>query len=64
MIFRFYITDLCDGLIRRTNDEELAREYSLNDDFFVADTEKGLWLTPVGDEPIEELKRLEKPDEE
>ena len=63
MTFRFYITDLYDGAIRGTNDAELAREYSLNDDFFVADTEKGLWLTPTGDEPIEELKRLEEPNE-
>ena len=64
MTFRFYITDPYDGALRGTNDEELAREYSLNADFFVADTEEGLWLTPTGDETIEEIERLEEPDEE
>ena len=63
-MFRFYITDLYNGAIRGTNDAELAREYSLTDDFFVADTEEGLWLTTTGDESIEEIEMLEKPDEE
>ena len=64
MTFRFYITDLYDGAIRGTNDEELAREYSLNEDCFVADTEKGLLLTSTGEETIKEIERLEEPDEE
>ncbi len=64
MIFRFYITDLYADVIEGTNDEELAREHSLDEGFFVVDTEKGLLLTPIGDEPIEEVGSLEESDEE
>ena len=64
MTFRFYITDLYFGVIRGTNDEKLAREYSPNEDVFVVDTEKNLWLTSTGDQDIEDIERLEEPNEE
>ena len=54
MKFRFYITDLVDGDIKGTNDEELARQYAYSEDFFIVDTETGMWLSIVKDLEIEE----------
>ena len=44
MKFRYYITDLYDGAIRGTNSTDVANDYSMCEDFYVLDTETGLWL--------------------
>lgn len=43
--FRYYISSVFTGTITGTNDSELAKEISLNEDDFVVDTETGKWLT-------------------
>ena len=49
MKFRYYITDLFDGVIKGTNNIEVAQDYSASTDFFVVDSENGLWLQIYGD---------------
>jgi len=55
MKFRYYITDLHQGLIRGTNDEENACNFAGCEDYFVVDSDTGEWLTADGArEPIKE----------
>lgn len=55
MKYKFYITDTFDGQVVGTNDEQKANEFSQTEDFFVVDSEKGLWLTPEGKIEVKEL---------
>lgn len=55
MKFRFYVTDPFDGSLKGTNSEETARHFAECDDFFVVDTETGMWLTSDGDFETESL---------
>ena len=48
MKFRFYITDLNNGLVSGTNDRDLAHDVSLSEDFFVVDSESGEWINANG----------------
>ena len=48
MKFRFYITDLFDGKIVGTDSEDAAREHANCPEFFVVDTDSGMWLTEDG----------------
>jgi hypothetical protein len=54
MKFRYYITDLFEGEVVGTEDRELAKSLSKSEDYFVLDSEKGVWFnndgTPEGDE--------------
>ena len=50
MKFRFYITDLNNGQVSGTNDPDLAADVSLSEDFFVVDSETGMWLSANGDQ--------------
>lgn len=54
--FRYYITDTLDGVIKGTNDEDVARDLSQSEDYFVVDTETGNWLGSDGVSPIEDMK--------
>ncbi len=64
MSFRFYITDLNEGLIRGTDDEKMAKEFAECEDYFVVDTENNLWLQ-VGNKSneIEEMISVENEDD-
>ena len=48
MKFRYYITDLHQGLIVGTDEPETARDYAASEDYFVVDTLNGTWLTSNG----------------
>lgn len=48
MHFRYYVTDLNDGLIAGTNDPGVATDFAASEDCFVVDTLTGLWLQPGG----------------
>lgn len=50
MKFRYYITDLHQGLIVGTDDPETAREFAASEDYFVVDTSNGTWLLADGDD--------------
>lgn len=39
--FKFYITDLFEGIILGTNDDDKANQISVSDDHFVVDAETG-----------------------
>ena len=54
MKFRFYVTDLHQGLICGTDDAETARDFSASEDYFVVDTETGKWLTTDDDVEVQE----------
>lgn len=48
MKFRYYITDLFNGQISGSNNEDQAKELAQCEEYFVVDTETGQWLTPNG----------------
>jgi hypothetical protein len=53
--FRYYITDLFDGCIKGTNDETKAAELAMCEDYFVVDTQIGIWLDQSGGIEIRDI---------
>jgi hypothetical protein len=49
MKFRYYVTDSLDGVVKGTNDSEVARSYADSEDHFVVDSNTGVWLQTNGD---------------
>ena len=49
--FRYIITDLFNGCVVGTDDEDMAMDLSTVDEYSVVDTETGSWIT--GEEPLE-----------
>lgn len=47
--YRYYVTDLFDGAIKGTDNEEAAKSYATCEDFFVVDSHTGEWLTSEND---------------
>jgi hypothetical protein len=45
MKFRYMITDLHEGSVKGTNDEEKAIDLSQSEDYFVVDTKNCAWLS-------------------
>jgi len=60
MKFRYYITNVYEGVIDGTNSPNVAKEFSLDEDYFVVDSEAGEWLRPDGTQnsvkDVEEIK--------
>jgi hypothetical protein len=56
MSFRYYISDLHDGTIKGTNDQEVADSLSHCEEYFVVDTETGNWISFGDTETIQEFK--------
>jgi hypothetical protein len=52
MKFRYYVTNTFNGCIEGTNDAKEAKELVDCEDFFVIDSEKGVWLTPDGEQKV------------
>ena len=52
MLFRYYITDIMDGCIKGTNDEQIAEDYGKCDDCYVVDAQTGEWITFQGREKV------------
>jgi hypothetical protein len=52
MKFRYYITDLMEGIVSGTDDPALVNDLRESDDFFIVDTETGLWLCPDSDDTV------------
>lgn len=44
IMFRFVITNMFEGAIEGTDDEQSANDFSFCDDFFVYDTRTGKWI--------------------
>jgi len=49
--FRYIITDLFNGCVVGTDDENMAMSLSNVDEYFVVDTETSSWIT--NEEPLE-----------
>lgn len=56
MKFRYYITDLGKGVIEGSNDPALIADLCLCEDYFIVDTETGLWINTSGSDEIVEVK--------
>ena len=57
MKFRFIIIDVISGDIKGTNVKERAVDCARSEDFFVYDTEEGVWILSDGDiVEIEEIR--------
>lgn len=46
--FRFYIIDTGYGCIKGTDDEAVAAEFAVCEDYFVVDTDTNTWLAVDG----------------
>jgi len=57
MKFRYYITDMFDGVVKGTNDEAVAEIYALCPDYFVVDSQEGVWLLESGE--ADDIKEIE-----
>ncbi len=64
MAFIFYIMDLYDGSVKGTDDENLAKEYAKNEDFFVVNAESGMWLQPDNEVEVTEVEPISTTDED
>lgn len=53
MKFRYYITAVNAGTVLGTDSEADAENFRQSDDYFVVDSEKGLWLSSDGELDIE-----------
>lgn len=59
MSYIFYITDLNDGSIKGTNNEEIAKEFAASEDNFVVDTTTNEWvLSDFSRQKIEEIEEF------
>jgi hypothetical protein len=45
MTFKYYITDLHEGMVNGTNKRDVAESYATSEDYFVIDVESNEWLT-------------------
>lgn len=54
--FRFIITDTLDGCLKGTNDEEAAQNLARSEDFFVYDSQEGVWIDSALE--MQELKEV------
>ena len=49
MKFRYYITDLFDGVVKGTDDEAVAKNHAVSPDSFVVDSQEGVLLLESGE---------------
>lgn len=52
MKFRYYITNTFNGCLEGTNSTKEAEELAQCEDFFVIDSQDGVWLTPDGAQKV------------
>ena len=55
--FRYYVTDLNSGSLRGTNKGDVANSFAMLDDFFVVDSETGMWLGFGDAVPVEDMEQ-------
>ena len=56
MKFRYYITDMHSGSIHGSDSAEVAASLRHSEDYFVVDTETGMWLTSGDDVDIQNIE--------
>ena len=52
MKFRYYITDLTEGVVVGTNSRPIADDFAECEDYFVVDAQEGLWIQEAEDVEI------------
>lgn len=55
MKFRYYITDLIDGVVKGTDKKEVAEDFRESEEHFVVDTSTGKRLMPGKEVNIREV---------
>ena len=55
MKFRYYIVDN-NGTVKGTNNSNLAEDLAYNEEIFIIDTEKDIWLDGDSDIAIEDIE--------
>ena len=56
MKFRYYIADPFEGVVKGTDDEAVAKNYAACFDFFVVDSQEGVFLLESGEaDDIQEI---------
>ena len=53
---RYYIVSMAEGSVTTTDNEEMARDFQMSEEFFVIDSVKNLWLTEEGDDEIAQFE--------
>ena len=59
MKYRYYITDLIEGVVVGTNSRPIADNFAESDDYFVVDAQNGLWLQSDEDVEINDAENRE-----
>lgn len=59
MKFRYYITDLTEGVVVGTNSRSIADDFSECEDCFVVDAQEGLWIQECEDVEINDAENRE-----
>ncbi|MBK8184744.1 MAG: hypothetical protein IPK63_18455 [Candidatus Competibacteraceae bacterium] len=59
MKYRYYITDLIEGVVVGTNSRAIADHFAASDDYFVVDAQNGLWLQSDEEFEINEAENWE-----
>lgn len=49
---RYYIVSMVEGSVTTTDDEGVARDFQMSEEFFVIDSVENRWLTADGDDEI------------
>ncbi len=55
MKFRYYISDLANGIVAGTDSEQTARDFAQSEEYFVVDTKTGKWVTNDQDIDIKDV---------
>lgn len=53
--FRFYITNLFDGVVEGTNSEEAALQFAACEDYFVVEPAANVWLNGEERLPVRDV---------
>lgn len=53
---RYYIVSMAEGSVTTTDNEEVARDFQMSEEFFVIDSVKSLWFTENGDVEIAQFE--------
>lgn len=54
---RYYIVNMLEGTVTTTDDEGIARDFQMSEEFFVIDSVENLWLTEDRDKHIMQFEQ-------
>lgn len=53
---RYYIVNMEEGSVTTTDDESMARDFQMSEEFFVIDSVENRWFTADGDNDIAQFE--------